>query len=143
MIGHEYNTDDQRDPVRNWEADNYDLDRRLLAAMNSKDVDGAMSCFHDSSDLVVVLWATEMRGSAQVRAAMTKLFESYDQVKLDIDRVTEFPSGDAVIAVGQATYALTKSGQTTRISEVWTDVRRKVNGSWVFVLDHAEILPAK
>jgi hypothetical protein len=84
-----------------------------------------------------------MRGSAQVRAAMTKLFESYDQVKLDIDRVTEFPSGDAVIAVGQATYALTKSGQTTRISEVWTDVRRKVNGSWVFVLDHAEILPAK
>ena len=126
-----------------WEAGNYELDRRFLAAMSSKDVDGAMSCFLNSSDLTVILWGTEMRGPDQVRAAITNLFSSYEDVKLEIDQVTEFPSGDAVLAVGQATYKLTKQSDTTKIREVWTDVRRKVNGRWVYVLDHAEVLPAK
>ena len=57
--------------------------------------------------------------------------------------VTELPCGDAVIAVGQATYTLSKGHVVTSIIEVWTDVRRKINGNWVYVLDHAEVLPAK
>jgi hypothetical protein len=132
---------DKDDPVADWEDANYALDHRFLAAMSSKNVDTAMSCFLDSSDLVVVLSGKDMRGTAQVRAAIMKLFDSYDEIKLDIDRVTEFPSGDVVIAVGQATWTLAKAGETTSIKEIWTDVRRKVNGRWVYVLDHAEGLP--
>ena len=139
MIGHERRARGQRGLIPNWDVDNYNLDRRFLAAIQRKDVDGAMSCFLDSSDLVVVLGGTEMRGPAQLRAAITKLFDDYEEIGLSIERVTEMPSGDAVIAVGQATCTVTKSGQTARIAEVWTDVRRKVNGRWVYVLDHAEI----
>jgi ketosteroid isomerase-like protein len=116
----------QQDSTDGWEAGNYELDCRFLAAMASKDVDAAMSCFLDSSDLVVVLWGTEMRGPNQVRTAITRLFSSFDEIKLDIDRVTEFPSGDAVIAIGQATYRLTKGRVVRRVTEVWTDVRRRV-----------------
>lgn len=137
------NARNRHEPPEGWETANYELDRSFLAAVSCKDLDGAMSCFLDNSDLVVVLWGTEMRGPERVRAAMAKLFDSYDEVKLDIDRVTELPSGDAVVAVGQATYTLKKAGESTRVTEIWTDVRRKVNGRWVYVLDHAEALPAK
>ena len=131
----------RRERIDDWEGANYALDRSFLAAMSSKDVDRALSCFLDSSDLVVVLWGKKMRGPEQFRGAITKLFDSYDEIRLDIDRVTQLPSGDAVIAVGQATYSLKKAGKTTKVTEVWTDVRRKVNGRWVYVLDHAEVLP--
>jgi ketosteroid isomerase-like protein len=111
--------------------------------MARKNVDAAMSCFLDSADLAVVLWGNEMRGPEPVRAAITRLFGEYDEVRLEIDRVTEFPAGDAVMAIGQATYSLTKGGKVKVMTEVWTDVRRKVNGRWVYVLDHAELLPAQ
>ncbi len=131
----------QQDSIEGWQAANYELDSRFLAAMARKDVDAAISCFLNSSDLTVVLWGTEMRGPDQVRAAITQLFSTYDEVKLDIDKVTEFPSGDGVIAIGQATYHLTKAGEVKMVREIWTDVRRKVNGRWVYVLDHAEVMP--
>jgi ketosteroid isomerase-like protein len=138
MHGHKTrNTNDD------WEAANYQLDCRFLDAMAKKDVDAAMSCFLDSSDLAVVLWGTEMRGPEPVREAITRLFGEYDKVKLEIDKVTEFPAGDCVIAVGQARYSLTKSDEVKCLREVWTDVRRKLNGRWVYVLDHAELLLAK
>jgi ketosteroid isomerase-like protein len=143
MSQHTRTTAVQQDLMAGWEAANYELDRTFLAAIASKNVEAAMSCFLDSSDLTVVLWGTEMRGPDQVRTAITQLFSSYDEVKLDIDRVTEFPSGDAVIAIGQATYTLRKENEATKITEVWTDVRREINGRWVYVLDHAEVIPAK
>ena len=127
----------------NWETENNALDRRFLEAMAAKDVDAAMSCFLASPDLIVVLWGKEMRGPAQVRAALNQLFDNYDQVKLDIDRVVELSCGECVIAVGQATYTLSKHGKQSKVTELWTDVRRKVNGEWVYALDHAEVVPEK
>jgi len=140
MITRAHKTRIQRDAIEDWEAGNFQLDRRFMDAMAKKDVDGAMSCFLDSADLAVVLWGTEMRGPEPVRAAITRLFGEYDEVRLEIDKVTEFPAGDAVIAIGQATYSLTKGGKVKAMTEVWTDVRRKVNGRWVYILDHAELL---
>ena len=45
-----------------WEAGKRDPDQRFLAATSNKDVDGAMSCFLNSPDLVAVLWGNELRG---------------------------------------------------------------------------------
>jgi uncharacterized protein (TIGR02246 family) len=129
-------------PVDDWEAGNADLDRRFLAAMSNKDLEAAMACFAQSPDLVAVIWGNELRGPEQLREAMAALFRSYDEIRLVIDRVREFRSGDAVIAVGQATYEFKARGVPTRLTEIWTDVRRKVNGRWVYVLDHAEVLPS-
>ena len=138
-----HKTREQREAIDDWEDANYQLDRHCLTAMAEKDVDAVMSCFLDSAYLAVVLWGTEMRGPEPLRAAITRLFNEYDEVKLEVDRVTEFPAGDAVIAIGQATYSLTRDGEVKVMKEVWTDVRRKVNGRWVYVLDHAELLPAE
>ena len=124
-----------------WKTANNELDRRFLAAMAGKDVDGAMACFLDTPDLVAVLWGKEFRGPEQLREALVGLFSQYEEVSLSIDRVREFRSGDAVIAVGQATYTFKQDGTKTKLTEIWTDVRREVNGRWVYVLDHAEALP--
>lgn len=47
--------------IDNWEAANQDLDRRFVAAMSTKDIERAMSCFIDSPDLLAVLWGRELR----------------------------------------------------------------------------------
>lgn len=127
--------------IDDWQVRNNELDQRLVTAMSCKDIDGAMACFLDSPDLVAVLWGKEFRGPDQLRQAFAGLFSQYDDVSLSIDRVREFRSGDAVLAVGQATYTLKKNGRQTKLTEIWTDVRRKVNDRWVYVLDHAEALP--
>lgn len=127
--------------IDNWETANSDLDRRFLTAMSNKDIDGAMTCFIDSPDLVAVLWGKELRGPQQLREAIATLFKEYDEVALAIDRVREFRSGASVLAVGQATYTLKKAGEVSRLTEIWTDVRSQVNGHWVYVMDHAEALP--
>lgn len=126
--------------IDDWEIGNHELDERFLTAMAEKDVDAAMSCFIDSPELVAVIWGNEYRGPTQLKEAMTTLFEQYDEIALIIDRVHEFRSGDSVIAVGQATYTLRKGEVQSKLSEIWSDVRRKVNGRWVYVLDHAEVL---
>ena len=127
--------------IDHWETENHELDGRFVAAMSAKDVDRAMSCFSDGPDLAVVLWGKEFRGHEQVREAISKMFAAYDEVTLTIDHVREFRMGDSVLAVGQATYTLKKAGEVNRLTEAWTDVRQKVNGRWVYVMDHAEVLP--
>jgi len=109
--------------------------------VKNKDVNGAMSCFLDSPDLVAVLWGNEFRGPEQLRQAIVGMFNGYDETTLSVDRVREFCSGDVVLSVGQATYSFKKAGEESKLAEIWTDVRRVVNGRWVYVLDHAEALP--
>lgn len=128
--------------VEDWEAANNELDEHLVAAMANKDVEGVMSCFIDGPDLIAVIWGKELRGSDQMRQAVIGLFSQYDEISLKIDRISKVRSGEAVFAVGEATYTFGKAGQRTQVREIWTDVRRKVNGRWVDVLDHAEVLPS-
>jgi ketosteroid isomerase-like protein len=60
---------------------------------------------------------------------------------LAIDEVSHIRQGESVFAVGTATYEMkTKEGISQRITERWTDVRRKVDGRWVYVMDHAHAL---
>jgi ketosteroid isomerase-like protein len=121
-----------------------ELDRRFCDAMSRKDIKAVMDCLWNSPDLIVVLFdATVYRGSDNVRKAVEKLFRDFESVRLEIDEVTHLPLGDGVAAVGTATYRLKAAdGSPQQIVERWTDLRRKVGGRWVYVLDHAHALPA-
>jgi ketosteroid isomerase-like protein len=120
-----------------------ELDQAFCSAMSRKDLDGVMRCLWNDPNLVVVLWdATVYRGSDAIRAAAQQLFDTFPVVRLGIDEVSHVPVGDGVVAVGTATYNLqAKDGSAVRIVERWTDLRRKVEGRWVYVLDHAHELP--
>jgi ketosteroid isomerase-like protein len=119
-----------------------DLDRRFTEAMSRKDLDAAMACFWNDPDLVVVLWGKVQRGPAAVRAAIKEIFDKNESVRLEINDVIHLPAGDGVIGVGTATYELRpESGPRKLMVERWSDLRRKIDGRWVYVLDHASEMP--
>jgi ketosteroid isomerase-like protein len=120
-----------------------ELDHAFCTAMSRKDLAGVMQCLWHDPNLVVVLWdATVYRGWESVRDAVQKLFDTFPEVRLEIDEVIHVPVGDGIVAVGTATYSLRAAdGSTVRIVERWTDLRRSVDGRWIYVLDHAHALP--
>jgi len=121
---------------------NVELDSRFVQAMSNKDVEGAMGCLLDSPELVVVLWGTVLRGPQAIRQSITDLFAQMRSVHLEINEVTHWRLGDAVFAVGTATYEFeAPDGTKSTVKERWTDVRQNVAGKWVYVLDHAAQIP--
>ena len=120
-----------------------ELNDAFCSAMTRKDLDGVMRCLWHDPNLVVVLFdATVYRGWDAVRDAVQQLFDTFPKVRLEIDEVSHVPVGDGIVAVGTATYSLQAAdGSAVRIVERWTDLRRKVDGRWIYVLDHAHALP--
>jgi ketosteroid isomerase-like protein len=101
-----------------------------------------MDCFWDSPDLIVVPLGNVKRGAEAVRANIAQMFEQNESIKLTINESSSVPVGDAVMTVGTATFELKpKNGPSTQVVEVWTDLARKIDGRWVYVLDHTTMVP--
>ena len=119
-----------------------ELNRQLVDAMARKDLDQAMACFWNDPNLVIVLNGTVFRGPDAARAAIKALFDQNESIKVEANDVSYIPSGDGVLAVGTATYTFTPmEGPPRLMVERWSDLRRKIDGRWVMVLDHTTHLP--
>ncbi len=118
-----------------------ELDARFLDAINRKDLDAALACFWSSPDLIVVLCGHLLRGPDTLRGILADLFASHERIHAVIDEVTYVLAGEGVIGVGTATIDLQeRSGIAHRVVERWSNVRRFLDGTWVYVLDHATIV---
>jgi ketosteroid isomerase-like protein len=70
------------------------------------------------------------------------MFDQNESIRVEVDEVTHLPSGDGVIGVGTATFDLKPSGSSSQLMvERWSDLRRKIDGRWVYVHDHTTVLP--
>ena len=119
-----------------------DLDRQLTQAMGRKDLDAVMACFWNDPDLVLALNGDVYRGPDAVRARLKELFDQNESIRLEVNEVTHIPSGDGVIGIGTATYEFKPaSGPRQLMVERWSDLRRKIDGNWVYVLDHTTVIP--
>jgi len=119
-----------------------ELAQRFTEAMSRKDLEGAMSCFWNSPELIVVLFGNVQRGYDSVRNGIAAMFEQNETVKLTINEVSYVRVGSMVMAVGTATYDLKpKGGPAMQLVERWTDLEQKIGGRWVYVLDHATMVP--
>ncbi len=119
-----------------------DLDQKFCDAMSSRNLEAAMACFWDSPDLVVVVFGNVARGTQAVRGGISQMLQQNASVKLVINEASYVPSGPDVLTVGTATYDLTAAdGSSQQIVERWTDLKRKIAGRWVYVLDHATMVP--
>ncbi len=115
------------------------LDDRFAEAMNNKDVEGALACFIDSPDLVVVICGRVLHGPAAVRQFLTELFSSTRAVHEEINEIDRWSLGETVFAVGTATYEFESlDGSRSTRKELWTDARQKVAGRWAYVLQCRE-----
>ena len=119
-----------------------DLDRRFVDAYNHLDVDAFMNCLWNSPNLVVLLYdGTVFIGWETVREVTEKTFAGLESAQVEIDEITFLRSGEAIMAVGTASYELQpKDGPLQKFSARWTDFRRIENEQWVYVSDHAQIL---
>ena len=119
-----------------------ELLQRFTEAMSRKDLEGAMSCFWNSPELIVVLFGNVQRGYDSVRSGIAAMFEQNETVKLTVNEISYVRVGSMVMAVGTATYDLKpKGGPATQLVERWTDLEQKIDGRWVYVLDHATVVP--
>jgi ketosteroid isomerase-like protein len=117
-----------------------ELDVRFADAVCRKDLDAVMACFWNSPDLVVVELGRVERGPEIVRAGFASMFSSSISVTLTIDDAAYVPAGDEIITYGTATFIYAAGGGTSEeIRERWTDLKRKIDGRWVYVLDHTAI----
>ena len=119
-----------------------DLDFRLADAFSRKDLNAVMACLWDDPNLVVVLNGKVHCGADAVRISIKEMFDQNESIRLTVDEVTLLKSGDGVIGVGTATFHLKPVGGPPRLMvERWSDLRRKIDGRWVYVLDHTTVLP--
>jgi uncharacterized protein (TIGR02246 family) len=118
-----------------------DLDRKLADAFGQKDLDALMDCFWNNPNLVVVLNGKVHCGVDTVRTTVKEMFEQNEWIRLTVDEVTHLQSGDGVVGVGTATFKLKPVGGSPRLMvERWSDLRRKIDGRWVYVHDHTTVL---
>ena len=118
------------------------LDQRFCESVSQRDIEQFMSCFWNSPDLIFVGFdGTVLRGADNVRQAMEGSFTQSESLGMVIDEVCHIPAGESVFAVGTATFEMrAKDGTSQQVVERWTDVRRKVDGRWVYVLVHAHAI---
>lgn len=118
------------------------LDQRLIDAIGRKNLDEAMACFWNDPALVVVLYGNVCRGPEAVRAALKEFFAQNESIQVEVNEVSHLRSGDGVLGVGTATFTMKPLGGPPKLMvERWSDLRRKIDGRWVMVLDHTTIVP--
>lgn len=121
---------------------NQELDRRFTEGMSKKDIEQVMSCVWNSPGLIFVDFeGNVIRGSDNFRKVVEAMFDQNESLSLVIDEISHIRAGESVFAVGTATYNMqAKDGTSTQLTERWTDVRTKVEGRWVYALDHIHLL---
>ncbi|HEY6968597.1 MAG TPA: nuclear transport factor 2 family protein [Candidatus Angelobacter sp.] len=120
-------------------AANQELDRRLLEAHAQKDTNAVLRLFSIHADVFFITPnGTINKGLESMRHSFDRFFSSLEGISAEIKEVSYLPAGDCVIGVGTVVFHRhLKSGQTDERTVVWTDLRRKENGKWLFVFRHA------
>ena len=120
-----------------------ELANRFVGAISRKDLEGTMACVWNSPDMIWVNFGTVVRGYDGFRGGLEQMFAQNESVKLVVNDVSYVPVGDMIMAVGTATIDLQpkNGGASVRIVERWTDLERKIDGRWVYVLDHTTLVP--
>jgi len=114
---------------------NQQLDGRLAGAVDAMDVESAAECFHDSTDLVVVMGGAVLRGSAELRQFLVRMLSGARRARLNIAPVARYQVDDTVFALETATYELEKlDGEKVTWEERWLDARQNVAGRWVYTV---------
>lgn len=121
---------------------NQELDKRFAEGISKKDIEQTMSCIWNSPDFILVDFdGTVLRGYDDFRKRFEQSFAQFESLSLVIDEISHIRAGESIFAVGTATYNMqAKDGTSQQITERWTDVRVKVEGRWVYVLDHIHLL---
>jgi ketosteroid isomerase-like protein len=115
-----------------------DLAKRFVDSINRKDLEGTMACIWNSPQMLWVNFGTVVWGYDGFRNGMVQMFEQNDAVKIAVTEISYVPVGDMIMAVGTATIDLQPKGggAPVHLVERWSDLEKKIDGRWVYLLDH-------
>jgi ketosteroid isomerase-like protein len=124
-------------------ADVKDLAYRFVDSINRKDLDGTMACVWNSPQMIWVNFGTVVWGYDGFRNGLSQMFDNNATVRIAVTDISYVPVGVNIMAVGTATIDLQpkNGGASQHVVERWTDVERKIDGRWVYVLDHTTLVP--
>ena len=73
-----------------------------------------------------------------MRSTVRELLDRHESISLEVSQVSVTPSGYHVVGMGTATYRQKPvDGPGSLLVERWSDVRPKIDGPRVYILDHA------
>ena len=118
------------------------LGEKFTSSLKNGDVDGFMECVWNSPDFIFVNADGQItRGWDNMRAGVEGLINSTEWRELTVDEISSFKLGDEVYSVGLATWKFQlKGGSYVEFQEVWTDVAKRIDGKFVYIVDHAHDL---
>ena len=128
-----------------WQRAHEELAERFLSAISEKDLDKFMSCWWNSPDVTLVLEnGTVVQGWENIRNGMEFLMGACEELNVEVHEITKFRVDNTIYSFGTATWTRVFKpefgGQTEVFTERWTDTARKINGQWVYIIDHAHDL---
>src|SRR5688572_13335307 len=119
------------------------LDAKFIDAMNAENVDGVMSCYWNSPDLVVYSpGALEEKGYDAVKASFTKWFAESSGAKHELSDAIYKVMGDHVLAYGKVKMSMDNPDTTAARIELegrFTSIMAYKDSNLVYVVDHASI----
>jgi ketosteroid isomerase-like protein len=117
------------------------VDQRFVAAYNRGDVEGVMSNYWNSPDLVVYSpVALQAKGWDAVRAGMAQGLAGSSGARLELTESHYQVAGDVVICWGTWRMNVpSANGFALVVEGRYSDVKAQRNGRWVFIMDHASI----
>ena len=125
-----------------WQLSYDTLSHNFITAIEAGNIDGVMECIWNSPNFIFVNEKGEIsRGWNKMKVVISGLINATEWRKLTINEISSFRSGDAVYSVGLATWNFKlKDGPEIKFNEVWTDVAKRINGKFVYIVDHAHDL---
>jgi len=129
----------------NWEVAQEALEAQYVQAFANKDVDAFMSCVWNDPDVLFVLdYGMVVRGWDNIYTGVQQMMDAHESLTLEVLEIERFRRGAYVFAIGTAKWTRVLKpeygGGTTEFTERWSDVRVKVAGKWVVMVNHVTIL---
>lgn len=107
-------------------------------AFQAADAEAVAACYAEDA----VLWlpgAPKMQGRDAIRAGYAEFFKNFSIKSVSLDEAGKVAADDHVTAWGSYSMVVVSRADGKEMAQVgrYTDVSRKVDGHWVYVMDHA------
>jgi ketosteroid isomerase-like protein len=119
------------------------VDAKFIEAMNSKNLEGVMSCYAKSPDLVVYSpGETELKGYDNVQKSFADFFGKVAGAKHEFTETNYKVAGDMVIGWGRVRMSMPGKDSASApmvLEGRYTDVLAYKDSNLVYVIDHASV----
>lgn len=118
------------------------LGAQLSQAFFNKDIDAIMACYWKSPDVQLIAMGEYSRGTEAVRQATLAVFAFPGTIRNECLSIKYTRVGELILVVGTERNTFTPADGSPAFSMdfIWSDVRKKIDGKWVMILNHVTLL---